>query len=124
MSNNILEKLTHQMTETLESAVSLALHNKNPEVDPLHIVWALLTNSSSVLNQVLNKMGVDKAAIELDVSSRAKRLPSASSVTKESIKIGANTVRSLQNAEGVMAANGDKFLSVDAWIVANLKSLS
>jgi len=121
MSNNILEKLTHQMTETLESAVSLALHNKNPEVDPLHIVWALLTNSSSVLNQVLNKMGVDKAAIELDVSSRAKRLPSASSVTKESIKIGANTVRSLQNAEGVMAANGDKFLSVDAWIVANLE---
>jgi ATP-dependent Clp protease ATP-binding subunit ClpB len=109
------------MTETLESAVSLALHNKNPEVDPLHIVWALLTNSSSVLNQVLNKMGVDKAAIELDVSSRAKRLPSASSVTKESIKIGANTVRSLQNAEGVMAANGDKFLSVDAWIVANLE---
>ena len=121
MSNNILEKLTHQMTQTLESAVSLALHNKNPEVDPLHIVWALLTNSSSVLNQVLNKMGVDKAAIELDVSSRAKRLPSASSVTKESIKIGANTVRSLQNAEGVMAANGDKFLSVDAWIVANLE---
>ena len=121
MSNNILEKLTHQMTQTLESAVSLALHNKNPEVDPLHMVWALLTNSSSVLNQVLNKMGVDKAAIELDVSSRAKRLPSASSVTKESIKIGANTVRSLQNAEGVMAANGDKFLSVDAWIVANLE---
>ena len=121
MSNNILEKLTHQMTQTLESAVSLALHNKNPEVDPLHMVWALLTNSSSVLNQVLNKIGVDKAAIELDVSSRAKRLPSASSVTKESIKIGANTVRSLQNAEGVMAANGDKFLSVDAWIVANLE---
>jgi len=118
--SNILEKLTHQMTETLESSVSLALHNKNPEVDPIHILWALLTNSSSVLNQVLNKMGVDKSAIELDVSSRAKKLPSSSSVTKETIKIGANAVRSLQNAEGVMAKNGDKYLSVDTWIVANL----
>ncbi len=118
--SNILEKLTHQMTETLESAVSLALHNKNPEVDPLHIVWALLTNSGSVLNQVLNKMGVDKSAIELDVTSRAKKLPSASSVTKETIKIGANAVRSLQNAEGVMAANGDKYLSVDTWLIANM----
>jgi len=118
--SNILEKLTHQMTETIESGLSLALHNKNPEVEPIHMVWALLTNSGSVLNQVLNKMGVDKAAIELDVVSQAKKLPTASSVTKESIKLSQNTVRSLQSAEGVMAANGDKYLSVDAWIVANL----
>ncbi|WP_292656243.1 AAA family ATPase [Nitratifractor sp.] len=118
--SNILEKLTHQMTETIESALSLALHNKNPEVEPIHMVWALLTNSGSVLNQVLNKMGVDKAAIELDVVSQAKKLPTASTVTKESIKLSQNTVRSLQNAEGAMAANGDKYLSVDTWIVANL----
>ncbi len=118
--SNILEKLTHQMTETIESALSLALHNKNPEVEPIHMVWALLTNSSSVLNQVLNKMGVDKAAIELDVVSQAKKLPAVSTITKETIKLSQNTVRSLQNAEGVMAANGDKYLSVDTWIVANL----
>jgi ATP-dependent Clp protease ATP-binding subunit ClpB len=65
-------------------------------------------------------MGVDKAAIELDVSSQAKKLPSVSTVNKENIKIGANAVRSLQNAEGVMAKNGDKYLSVDTWIIANL----
>ena len=118
--SNILEKLTHQMTETIESGLSLALHNKNPEVEPIHMVWALLTNTGSVLNQVLNKMGIDKAAIELDVVSQAKKLPTVSTVTKESIKLSQNTVRSLQNAEGVMAANGDKYLSVDAWIVANL----
>ncbi|ADV46756.1 ATP-dependent Clp protease ATP-binding subunit [Nitratifractor salsuginis] len=118
--SNILERLTHQMTETIESALSLALHNKNPEVEPIHMVWALLTNSGSVLNQVLNKMGVDKAAIELDVVSQAKKLPTVSTITKENIKLSQNTVRSLQNAEGVMAANGDKYLSVDTWIVANL----
>ncbi len=65
-------------------------------------------------------MGIDKSAIELDVSSQAKKLPSASSITKESIKIGMNLLRSLQNAEGVMAKNGDKYLSVDSWIVANV----
>ncbi len=118
--SNILEKLTHQMTETLESGVSLALHNKNPEVEPIHILWGLLTNSQSVLNQVLNKMGVDKSAIELEVVSQAKKLPTSSSVTKESIKLSINAVRSLQNAEGVMAKNGDKYLSVDSWIIANI----
>ncbi len=118
--SNILEKLTHQMTQTIESGLSLALHNKNPEVEPLHLIWAQLTNSGSVLNQVLNKMGVDKAAIELDVSSLAKKLPTNSAVTKETIKLSQNLIRSLQNAEGQMAANGDKYLSVDTWLVANL----
>ncbi|NPA50784.1 MAG: AAA domain-containing protein [Epsilonproteobacteria bacterium] len=118
--SNILERLTHQMTETIESALSLALHNKNPEVEPIHMIWALLTNSGSLLNQVLNKMGVDKAAIELDVASKAKELPSVSTITKENIKLSHALVRSLQNAEGQMAANGDKYLSVDTWIIANL----
>ncbi|HGZ70055.1 MAG TPA: AAA family ATPase, partial [Nitratifractor sp.] len=118
--SNILEKLTHQMTQSIESGLSLALHNKNTEVDPLHVVWAQLTNSGSMLNQVLNKMGVDKAAIELDVSSLAKKLPTASTVTKESIKLSHNLIRSLQNAEGQMAANGDSYLSVDTWLMANV----
>lgn len=118
--SNILEQLTHQMTQTIESGLSLALHNKNPEVEPIHLVWAQLTNSGSILNQVLNKMGVDKAALELEVASAAKKLPTASSVTKESIKLSSNTIRSLQNAQGQMAANGDSYLSVDTWLVANI----
>jgi ATP-dependent Clp protease ATP-binding subunit ClpB len=119
---SILEKLTHQMSASLESALSLALHNKNPEVEPLHILWALLTNTSSLLNQALNKMNADKAAIELEVKSAVNRLPKVSSVTKETIRLSQNTISSLQQAEGVMAANGDSYLSVDAWIIANIDS--
>ena len=52
---SILEKLTNQMQGTIESGVSLALHNKNQEVDPIHLMWALLTNSGSILHQALNK---------------------------------------------------------------------
>ena len=107
------------MQGTIESGVSLALHNKNQEVEPVHLLWALLTNSGSILHQALNKMNVDKAAIELETKSLANKLPQVSSVTKESIKLGQNLVRTLQNAEGVMAANGDQYLAVDAWLLAN-----
>jgi ATP-dependent Clp protease ATP-binding subunit ClpB len=117
---SILEKLTNQMSASIESSVSLALHNKNQEVDPLHIIWGLLTNSNSLLQQALNKMNVDKAAIELEVKSAVNKLPKVSSVTKESIRLSQKTAASLQAAEGVMAANGDQFLSVDAWIIANI----
>ncbi len=120
MANNIFEKLTNQMAETIESSLSLALHNKNQEVEVIHIIWALLTNTNSVLNQLLNKMGQDKAAITLEAKSTAEKLPSVSSVTKENIKIGRLVVESLQKAEGAMASTGDKFIAIDTWLVANM----
>ena len=116
---SILEKLTNQMQGTIESGLSLALHSKNQEVQPIHLLWALLTNTGSILHQALNKMGVDKAAIELEVKSAVNKLPTVSSVTKESIRLSQELVRTLQNAEGIMAANGDQYLAVDAWLLAN-----
>ncbi len=117
---SILEKLTNQMTSAIESSVSLALHNKNQEVDPLHVLWGLLTNTNSLLHQALNKMNTDKAAIELEVKSLVNKLPTVSTVTKETIRLSQKMVSSLQKAEGVMTANGDQYLAVDAWIIANI----
>ncbi len=120
---NILEKLTNQMTSTIESGLSLALHNKNQEVDPIHLIWALLTNSSSILHQALNKMNTDKVAIELEAKSSSKKLPTVSSVTKESIKLSQKLVQSLQNAQGVMTSYGDDYLAVDTWLIANINEV-
>ncbi|MDD5359825.1 MAG: AAA family ATPase [Sulfurovaceae bacterium] len=117
---SILEKLTNQMTSTIESSLSLALHNKNQEVMPIHLVWALITNTSSILNQVLNKLNVDKSALELEIKSLASKLPSVSSVTKESIRLSQNLISTLQKAEGLMSASGDKFLAVDTYLLANI----
>ena len=110
------------MQETIESGLSLALHNKNQEVEIVHILWGLLTNTSSVLNQLLNKLNIDKVALELEVKSVANKLVSTSSVTKENIKISRNVVSSLENAQGLMTSSGDSFLAVDTWIIANVKN--
>ena len=120
--NSLFEKLTHQMTSTIESAISLALHSKNSEVVPLHVLWSLLTNSSSILNQVFNKMSLDKAAIELEVKSEISKLPKSSHVSKENIKLSKQLVESLHVAEGLMSKQGDSYLAVDTWVVANLDS--
>jgi len=118
---NIFEKLTHQMTEAIESAISLALHNQNAEVESIHFLWAQLTNSNSVLSQVFNKMSLDKTAMELDTKSEANKLPKSSSLTKENIKLSRAFAQSLENAESWMVQNGDSFIAVDAWLLANIK---
>ncbi|MEA1893234.1 MAG: AAA family ATPase [Campylobacterota bacterium] len=120
--SNIFEKLTHNMTQSIESSLSLALHNKNQEVQSIHFLWALLSNSDSVLNQSFNKMNIDKAAIELDVRSMAEKLPKSSTVTKDTIKLSRDFVQTLENGAGLMTKNGDSFLAVDTYILANLKN--
>ncbi|WP_304544315.1 ATP-dependent Clp protease ATP-binding subunit [Sulfurimonas microaerophilic] len=122
MSNNIFEKLTHNMTQAIESALSLALHNKNQEVTAEHFLWGLLTNHDSVLNQMFNKMGIDKVAMELDVKSLTEKFPKSSSVSKENIRLSHSFVQTLENGVGLMTKNGDSYLAVDTYILANLKT--
>ncbi|MDR0467826.1 MAG: AAA family ATPase [Campylobacteraceae bacterium] len=119
---SIFEKLTHQMSEALQSALSLALHAKNSEAKPLHMVWALTTNTNSILNQVFNKMNFDKTAFELDIKSMIDKYPKTSNITKESIKLSRDLVDSLQKAEGLMNELGDSFLAVDTWILSSLEN--
>ncbi len=118
----LFEKLTNQMMESIESGLSLALHNKNPEAHPLHVVWGLITNTNTVLNQAFNKMGVDKTAIELELKSAVDRLPKVDNITKDSIRIGRELIESLQKAEALATKMGDKFVAVDTWLIANLDS--
>ncbi|ATB69871.1 ATP-dependent Clp protease ATP-binding subunit ClpA [Sulfurospirillum diekertiae] len=120
--DSLFEQLTNQMREAIESAISLALHSKNSEATPLHVTWGLITNSASILNQVFNKMNIDKSAIELEVKSEVQKLPTASHVTKESISISRSLVETLQKAEGLMKQKGDSYLSVDTWLLANIDS--
>lgn len=120
--NNIFEILTDQLTQTVESSLSLALHSKNSEVKPLHMLWAMSTDTSSILNQILNKFGVSNEALNLEIKSRISTLPTSSNVNRDNIKISLDLINSLDNAKGLMTKLGDSFIAVDTWILANLEN--
>jgi len=71
---------------------------------------------------MLRKMNIDKVALELDVKSLSEKLPKSSSVSKENIKLSKNFVQTLENGAGLMTQNGDSYLAVDTFILANLKT--
>ena len=118
---NLFEKLTNQMKETLDSAASLALHSSNQEISLAHIYWALLSNHQSVLNQALNKMNIDKTALELQARSEVDKLPKSSQVQKENLSISKELSSALNLAQGEAIKNGDSFIAVDMFLIANLK---
>ncbi|QDQ36282.1 AAA family ATPase [Campylobacter jejuni] len=115
---NIQDFLTDNMLSNLESAASLAIHSKNNEVVPLHLLWALSVDNASILNQILNKLNISKEALELEIKSRISKLATSSNVNRENIRFSNELINSLENAKGLMSANGDSYLSVDTWLVS------
>lgn len=115
---NLQDFLTDSMLSNVESAVSLAIHSKNSEVVPLHLLWALAVDSTSLLSQLCNKLNISKEALELELKSQIKDLPTSSNVSRDNIRISNELLNSLENAKGLMSANGDSYLSVDTWLIA------
>ncbi|MGH2266723.1 ATP-dependent Clp protease ATP-binding subunit [Campylobacter taeniopygiae] len=115
---NIQDYLTDSMLSNVESAASLAIYSKNNEIVPLHLFWALCIDSSSLLNQILNKLNISKEALELEIKSKISKLPTSSNVTKETIRFSNEFINSLESAKGLMSANGDSYLSVDTWLIS------
>ncbi|HEF3295795.1 TPA: AAA family ATPase [Campylobacter jejuni] len=121
---NIQDFLTDNMLSNLESAASLAIHSKNNEVVPLHLLWALSVDSTSILNQILNKLNISKEALELEIKSRISKLATSSNVSRENIRFSNELINSLENAKGLMSANGDSYLSVDTWLISESQKSS
>lgn len=115
---NIQDYLTDSMLSNVESAASLAIYSKNNEIVPLHLFWALCVDSSSLLNQILNKLNISKEALELEIKSKIFKLPTSSNVSKETIRFSNEFINSLEMAKGLMSANGDSYLSVDTWLIS------
>lgn len=115
---NLQDFLTDSMLSNVESAASLAIHSKNSEITPLHLFWALSVDSTSLLNQIFNKMNISKEAVELEIKSKIAKLPTSSNVSRESVRLGSDFINSLESAKGLMSANGDSFLAVDTWLLS------
>lgn len=115
---NLQDFLTDSMLSSVESAASLAIHSKNSEITPLHLFWALSVDSTSLLNQIFNKMNISKEAVELEIKSKIAKLSTSSNVSRESVRFGSDFINSLESAKGLMSANGDSFLAVDTWLLS------
>lgn len=120
---NIFEKMTNQLREGLDSALALALHHKNQEADFSHLIWALLIKNDSLLVSALQKSNAAISELELEVKSYVENLPKSSIINRENMSLSSNLMQALEEAWGLASKNGDKFIAVDTFLLANLDSL-
>ncbi len=69
------DKLTRKSQEALSVAIRKAAANGNPQVDPLHLLAALLEQSDGTAAPLLRAVGVDPALIAKEAGDQIERLP-------------------------------------------------
>lgn len=109
------DKLTTKFQEALSDAQSLALGNDNAYIEPVHLLAAMLAQDDGP-KALLQRAGVNVAALQSATDAAIKKLPSVSG--QEQIQVGPELGRLLQATEKESIKRGDQFIAGELYLLA------
>src|ERR1700683_4843615 len=87
-----LDKLTIKAQEALQAAQEMAGRTGQQQIEPLHVLWALLSQNEGVVPPLLEKLGVSPTALASEVEAQINRLPKISDVSQQYLSPPTNKI--------------------------------
>jgi ATP-dependent Clp protease ATP-binding subunit ClpB len=113
-----MDKLTTKSQEALSSAVQRATTSGHPQVEPVHLLLALLSQADGTTAPLLDTVNADRTTLREEAEQIAARLPSASGTTVSSPQV-ARPLLAVLNAAGKLATGmDDEYVSTEHLLVA------
>ena len=106
------EKFTLKAQEAVRDASALAQTRDNPNVEPEHLLYALLTQEEGVAPAIFDRVGADKAAIEQGAEALVAKLPKAYGEAAQ-LYLSPAASKALAKAESEAAALKDEFVAAE-----------
>ncbi len=106
-------KLTTRSQQALSDAVRRATTAGNPQVEPPHLLWALLEQTDGTAPALLGAVGVDVAALRGQAEALVGRLPAAAGATVAAPALSRSTYQVLTVAGEQAQALGDEYVSTE-----------
>jgi ATP-dependent Clp protease ATP-binding subunit ClpB len=114
-----LEKLTVKSQEAVQRAQSLASEKGHPEIDPLHLLAALLDEEDGVARPILEKIGVNVRQFSRQINAELDRRPQVSGGSQP---MGSRQFMAVLEASQKEATSmKDEFISVEHLLLALTK---
>jgi ATP-dependent Clp protease ATP-binding subunit ClpB len=110
-------KLTTRSQEAMAAAVRRAATDGHAQVEPAHLLSALLEQSDGVAPATLRAIGADVAALAASVDRVLKAMPRASGATVSSPDLARTTYQSLSTAGQVARELGDEYISTEHLLI-------
>ncbi|MBR7834969.1 ATP-dependent chaperone ClpB [Actinospica durhamensis] len=113
-----IDQLTTKAQQALAAAVQESRTGGNPEVEPVHLLKALLSQPDGTAVPLLEAVGVDPAAVAVSARDLASRLPAVSgSTVAADVPISRNMRAVLSTAEGEAKRLDDAYVSTEHLLV-------
>lgn len=116
-----IDKLTTKFQEALSDAQSLALGKDHAYIEPAHVLAAMLQQQDGP-KALLQRAGVNLAALTLAVNSAVERLPQVTG--QDQVQVGSELVKLFQVAEKESIKRGDSFIASELFLLALTESKS
>ncbi|WP_102049604.1 ATP-dependent chaperone ClpB [Pygmaiobacter massiliensis] len=110
-----MNQLTQKSQVTLQSAQSLATEYANQQLEPQHLLCALLSDREGLIPQLMKKMETDPEALRRAAIAEVEKLPrvTGSGRDPEKIYISQQTDKTLAAAEKAATEMKDEYISVE-----------
>src|SRR5262245_66209869 len=115
-----LDKLTVKSQEAVQRAQSLASEKGHPEMDPLHLLAALIEDQEGVARPILEKIGVNVAQLTRQVQAELDRKPQVSGGSQP--MANRHLLAVLEASLKEATAMKDEFVSVEHLLLALTKT--
>src|ERR1700740_3601255 len=69
------EKMTVKAQEALQSAQEVAASHENQQVEPLHLLAAMVAQTDGVVSPLLARLGIRSEALSQEIERQIERLP-------------------------------------------------
>ncbi len=112
-----LDKYTQKAQEALLEAQHLAQEYNHPQIEPEHLLKALITQEGGVVPSILRRIGADPQLVLQDVENELGRKPRAYGATAQ-VGMGPNLVKILQEAENIASSMKDEYVSTEHLLLA------
>ena len=106
-------KFTTKSQEALSAAAMNASTAGNPQVEPAHLLKALMDQREGVAVALLRAAGADPDAVSVQASTAIKALPATSGSSVQQAQLSRTALQAIQNAQNEADKLGDSFVSTE-----------
>jgi ATP-dependent Clp protease ATP-binding subunit ClpB len=111
------DKLTRKSQEALSVAIRKAAANGNPQVDPLHLLAALLEQADGTAAPLLRAVGADPALIAKEAGDQIGRLPRMHGATTSAPETSRQLLAVINTASNRARQLDDEYVSTEHLLV-------
>ncbi|MGA9262773.1 MAG: ATP-dependent chaperone ClpB [Desulfobacterales bacterium] len=110
------DKFTIKSQELIQNAQGLATRQKNPHLEPEHLLSAMLMENEGIAGAILQKMGVAPGQVAIEINRAVERLPKVSQ--SDQVYVSSQTQKVLDAAFAEAAKMKDQYVSIEHILLA------